>query len=48
MNNVGKPSKKTVWTDEAKVAFTKSKELLAQSALLITQKNCKLSIVADP
>ena len=36
------------WTDEAKTAFSKSKNLLAQSALLVyPRENCKVCIVAD-
>jgi len=35
LKNVRTASKKIVWTDEAKVAFHKSKELLAQFTLLV-------------
>ena len=36
------------WTDEAKTAFSKSKNLLAQFALLVyPRENCKVCIVAD-
>ena len=43
-----KSSREIAWTEEAKAAFQKSKDLLAESALLVyPSENCKLSIVAD-
>ena len=43
-----KNSREFAWTEEAKAAFQKSKDLLAESALLVyPSENCKLSIVAD-
>ena len=43
-----KNSREIAWTEEAKAAFQKSKDLLAESALLVyPSENCKFSIVAD-
>ena len=43
-----KNSCEIAWTEEAKAAFQKSKDLLAESALLVyPSESCKLSIVAD-
>ena len=47
-NEGNKNSREIAWTEEAKAAFQKSKDLLAESALLVyPSENCKLSIVAD-
>ena len=41
-------SREIAWTEEAKTTFQKSKDLLAESALLVYPSvNCELSIVAD-